>query len=188
MILEAGCGGGFWRRILGCGLQRKVLEAGSGGVTMDGRPWHLTGARPEPGYPRGDRKADLKSCTRARASKTVNPIADVFGLVPRRPPPPPPTAAGAGETRAARGPARRSVFPLSAGRRLPGATAFPRGSAGAGGRGLAAEPPPSHPGWPRLLSVGVPAAADWAAESFARSAPSAPPLQPTGPPPPPPPG
>lgn len=86
IILEAGCGGGFWRRILGCGLQRKVLEAGSGGVTMDGRPWHLTGARPEPGYPRGDRKADLKSCTGARASKTVNPIADVFGLAPRRPP------------------------------------------------------------------------------------------------------
>ena len=67
------------------GFQRKVLEAGSGGVTKDGRPWHLTGARPEPGYPRGDRKADLKSCTGARASKTVNPIADVFGLAPRTP-------------------------------------------------------------------------------------------------------
>ena len=36
MILEAGCQGGFWSVGSREGFPRKVLEAGSGSVTMDG--------------------------------------------------------------------------------------------------------------------------------------------------------
>lgn len=178
MILEAGCRGGFWSVGSRGRFRRKVLEAVSGSVTMDST------ALGPPGQSLGPRAETEKRTLRAaRALVPGNPLTSHRGCFLRTSPAeaPPPGGWNPGCPWAVRG-ALFLPFPPAGGcQGRPHSPGAPRTRVG---RAWLREPPPSRSGWPALLSVGVAAAADWAAGSFARSAACAPPLLPAGPPPP----